>query len=199
MRSPNGLLPRLMNQRRRQEARMARTARKRMGSEERPSYSREREWTRDYGGVDAGDGFAPLRVVGICVLWALAHSVLASKQAKDLARRFAGPRYRDGLYRFAFNAQSVVSLLWAALRFSRLPLPIASGNGQTTGLDCGQDFLFGCGHPHLLKPPTRNVRASLQRRARSSAAELTRAAPRLARSSLQQHQGCEKQSERRPG
>ena len=66
-------------------------------------------------------GFAPLRVVCICVLWALAHSVLASKQAKDLARRIAGPRYRDGLYRFAFNAQSVVSLLWAARRFSRLP------------------------------------------------------------------------------
>ena len=92
-----------------------------MGSEERLWSSREREWARDYGGVDAGGGFAPLRVVGICVLWALVHSVLASKQAKDLARQFAGPRYRDGLYRFAFNAQSVVSLVWAALRFSRLP------------------------------------------------------------------------------
>jgi protein-S-isoprenylcysteine O-methyltransferase Ste14 len=100
---------------------MARTARKRTGSEERLWSSREREWPRDYGGVDAGDGFVPLRVVGICVLWALAHSVLASKQAKDLARRFAGPSYRDGLYRFAYNAQSVVSLVWAALRFSRLP------------------------------------------------------------------------------
>jgi protein-S-isoprenylcysteine O-methyltransferase Ste14 len=92
-----------------------------MGSEERLWSSRERKWARDNGGVDAGDGFAPLRVVGICALWALAHSVLASRQAKDLARRFAGPRYRDGLYRFAFNAQSVVSLVWAALRFSRLP------------------------------------------------------------------------------
>jgi protein-S-isoprenylcysteine O-methyltransferase Ste14 len=47
--------------------------------------------------------------------------VLASKQAKDRARRIAGSRYRDGLYRFAFNAQSVASLVWAALRFSRLP------------------------------------------------------------------------------
>jgi hypothetical protein len=75
-----------------------------MGSEERLWSSREREWTRDYGGVDAGGGFAPLRVVGICVVWALVHSVLASKQAKDLARRISGPRYRDGLYRFAFNA-----------------------------------------------------------------------------------------------
>ena len=72
-------------------------------------------------GVGASEGFAPLRVAWICVLWALVHSVLASKQVKDLICRIAGPRYRDGLYRFAFNAQSVVSLVWAALRFSRLP------------------------------------------------------------------------------
>lgn len=71
--------------------------------------------------TQASEGFAPLRVVGICGLWALVHSALASKQAKDLARRISGPNYRDGLYRFAFNAQSVVSLLWAARRFSRLP------------------------------------------------------------------------------
>jgi hypothetical protein len=56
-----------------------------------------------------------------CVLWALVHSVLASKQAKDLARRVAGPRYRDGLYRAAYNAQSVVLLAWAARWFLRLP------------------------------------------------------------------------------
>ena len=55
------------------------------------------------------------------MLWALVHSVLASKQAKDLTRRIAGPRYRNGLYRFVFNAQSVVLLLWAARQFSRLP------------------------------------------------------------------------------
>ena len=59
--------------------------------------------------------------MGICAIWALANSALASKQSKGLARRIAGPRYRDGLYRFAFYAQSVVSLVWAALRFSRLP------------------------------------------------------------------------------
>ena len=57
----------------------------------------------------------------ISTLWALIHSLLASKQAKDLVRRIAGPRYRDGLYRFAFNVQSVVSLIWAARRFARLP------------------------------------------------------------------------------
>src|SRR5918994_3014714 len=72
-------------------------------------------------GVVASEGFAPGRVVWICALWALIHGVLASKQVKDLTRRITGPRYRDGLYRFAFNTQSVVLLLWAARRFSRLP------------------------------------------------------------------------------
>jgi protein-S-isoprenylcysteine O-methyltransferase Ste14 len=101
---------------------MARTARKRMGSEGRSWLSRQRQWFRDSGDIDVADeGFAPLRVVWICAVWALLHSLLASKQAKDLARRISGSRYRDGLYRFAFNAQSVVSLVWAALRFSRLP------------------------------------------------------------------------------
>jgi protein-S-isoprenylcysteine O-methyltransferase Ste14 len=69
----------------------------------------------------AGNGHAAGRVVWICVLWALVHSGLASKQAKDLTRRIAGPGYRDGLYRFIFNAQSVVLLVWAARWFSRLP------------------------------------------------------------------------------
>src|SRR5919112_3253089 len=101
---------------------MARTARKRIGSEGRSWLSRQRQWSRDSGGIDVADeGFAPLGVVRICALWVLLHSLLASKQAKDLARGFAGPRYRDGLYRFAFNAQSVVTLVWAALQFSRLP------------------------------------------------------------------------------
>jgi protein-S-isoprenylcysteine O-methyltransferase Ste14 len=66
-------------------------------------------------------GLAPGRVVWICALWALIHSVLASEQVKDLTLRIAGPRFRDGLYRFTFNAQSVVLLLWGARRFSRLP------------------------------------------------------------------------------
>jgi hypothetical protein len=57
----------------------------------------------------------------VCALWALIHSMLASKQAKDLTRRVAGPRYRDGLYRVAYNVQAVSSLIWAARWFSRLP------------------------------------------------------------------------------
>jgi hypothetical protein len=35
--------------------------------------------------------------------------------------QIAGPRYRNGLYRLAYNAQSVVFLVWAARWFSRLP------------------------------------------------------------------------------
>jgi protein-S-isoprenylcysteine O-methyltransferase Ste14 len=92
-----------------------------MGSEERYWPSREHTRTRTSGGVNASGGFAPLRVVWICALWALIHSILASKQAKDLAHRISGPHYHDGLYRLTFNAQSVVSLLWAARRFSQLP------------------------------------------------------------------------------
>ena len=61
------------------------------------------------------------RVAWICVLWALVHSGLASKQAKDFARRIAGPRYRDGLYRSAYNAQSVALLLWGVRLFALVP------------------------------------------------------------------------------
>src|SRR5918994_159910 len=92
-----------------------------MGSVGRSVALRERIRTWAFGGIGGSEGFAPGRVVWICALWALIHSVLASKQAKDLTRRIAGPRYRDGLYRFTFNAQSVALLLWAARRFSRLP------------------------------------------------------------------------------
>ena len=74
-----------------------------------------------FTGVGASEGFAAARAMWICVLWALIHSVLASKQAKDLVHRVAGPRYRNGLYRLAYNAQSVGLLLWAARRFARLP------------------------------------------------------------------------------
>jgi protein-S-isoprenylcysteine O-methyltransferase Ste14 len=57
----------------------------------------------------------------VCLLWAGVHSLLASKGAKDLASRLAGPRYRDGLYRLAYNAQSLASVAWVARWFLRLP------------------------------------------------------------------------------
>src|SRR5215211_5117230 len=92
-----------------------------MGSAGRAWSLRGHARAETLAGVGDSEGFAPGRVVWICAVWALIHSVLASKQVKDLTRRIAGPRYRDGLYRFTFNAQSVVLLLWAARRFSRLP------------------------------------------------------------------------------
>jgi methanethiol S-methyltransferase len=77
--------------------------------------------TRTFPGASAGDRHAAGRVVLSCVLWAFLHSLLASKQVKDLTRRVAGPRYRDGLYRCAYNLQSVVLLAWAIRWFSHLP------------------------------------------------------------------------------
>ena len=61
------------------------------------------------------------RIVRVCTALAAIHSLLASRQAKHLARQIAGPRYRNGLYRLAYNAQSVLLLAWAARWFSRLP------------------------------------------------------------------------------
>lgn len=76
---------------------------------------------RTFSGSSADEGSAPGRVALICVLWALVHSLLASRQVKELARRVAGPRYRDGLYRIVYNAQSVITLAWATVSFLRQP------------------------------------------------------------------------------
>ena len=56
-----------------------------------------------------------------CALLAASHSLLASRWAKGLALRFAGPRYRNGLYRLIYNVQSIMLTAWAAWWFSRLP------------------------------------------------------------------------------
>ena len=69
----------------------------------------------------AGEGSAAGRTALVCVLWAIVHSLLASKQAKDLIRRIVGPRYRDGLYRLAYNAQAVILSAWATGWFLRQP------------------------------------------------------------------------------
>ena len=61
------------------------------------------------------------RVLGVCTVLAALHSLLASQPAKDLVRRVVGPRYRNGLYRFAYNAKSVLLLMWATWWFLRLP------------------------------------------------------------------------------
>ncbi len=66
-------------------------------------------------------GGSTKRIVLVFTALASIHSLLASKPAKDLAHRIAGPRYRNGLYRFAFNAKSVLFLAWATWWFLRLP------------------------------------------------------------------------------
>jgi protein-S-isoprenylcysteine O-methyltransferase Ste14 len=74
-----------------------------------------------FPGATTSERAAAGRVVLICAIWALIHSLLASKPAKDLVTRTAGQRSRDGLYRLAYNAQSVLTVAWAARRFVRLP------------------------------------------------------------------------------
>ncbi len=66
-------------------------------------------------------GSSTKRIVLVCTVLAAIHSAFASKPAKDLTRRIAGHRYRNGLYRFAFNAKSVLLLAWATYWFLRLP------------------------------------------------------------------------------
>ena len=64
---------------------------------------------------------SPGRVTVLFVAYALLHSALASREAKDLARALFGERYRDGLYRFLYNGQAVLLFCWAARVFLRLP------------------------------------------------------------------------------
>jgi hypothetical protein len=55
------------------------------------------------------------------VAWALLHSAFASRGAKALATRVAGPRYRNGLYRLVYNAQSLATAGLFTVWFLRLP------------------------------------------------------------------------------
>ena len=61
------------------------------------------------------------RILKVFTVLAGIHSLLASKPIKDLARWIAGARYRNGLYRSAYNAKSVLFLAWATWWFLRLP------------------------------------------------------------------------------
>jgi protein-S-isoprenylcysteine O-methyltransferase Ste14 len=76
---------------------------------------------RGRGSSRANESAAPGRVVLICAIWAGIHSLLASRWAKDTSARVAGERSRDGLYRAAYNAQSLVTVAWAARRLAGLP------------------------------------------------------------------------------
>ena len=76
---------------------------------------------RGQGSSGANGSAAPARVVLICAIWAGIHSLLASRWAKDTSARLAGARSRDGLYRVAYNTQSLATVAWDAKRFARLP------------------------------------------------------------------------------
>jgi hypothetical protein len=60
-------------------------------------------------------------VAALFVAYALIHSALASRQAKDLARRWAGDRQRNGLYRLLYNVQALIAFAAAGTAFCRLP------------------------------------------------------------------------------
>lgn len=61
------------------------------------------------------------RVLLACTALAGIHSILASRSTKDFVRWLVGPRYRNGLYRFAYNVVAFALLGWATWWLSRLP------------------------------------------------------------------------------
>ncbi|MGZ8379754.1 MAG: methyltransferase family protein [Gemmatirosa sp.] len=87
------------------------------------------------------------RIVGALVLYALVHSVLASRAAKDAAARVLGPRTRGGWYRAFYNAQAVATtgalVAWAMRQPDRTlyevrgPLAALMRAGQLAGLALG--------------------------------------------------------------
>lgn len=62
-----------------------------------------------------------IRTVLLTVVWAIAHSLLASLPAKRRARDVAGERVTDGLYRFGYNGISVLSFIAYLAYLWRLP------------------------------------------------------------------------------
>lgn len=62
-----------------------------------------------------------MATVLLTLFYALVHSALASRQAKEAFERLAGTRARNGLYRPFFIAQSVITTVGALLVFRRLP------------------------------------------------------------------------------
>ncbi len=54
---------------------------------------------------------SPVCILFSCVLYGLAHSWLASLQAKELGRKWLGERMMDRFYRLAYNGFAALSLL----------------------------------------------------------------------------------------
>jgi methanethiol S-methyltransferase len=63
----------------------------------------------------------PIRIVRVCVPLALFHSALASSEAKDLTAKLIGRRRRNGFYRTAYMAQSLVTFAWLYRWLRSLP------------------------------------------------------------------------------
>jgi hypothetical protein len=66
-------------------------------------------------------GGRPGSVLGICCVLAVMHSLLASRQAKQLVEAMLGERVRVGGYRFAFIVQSAVCFVGLTVWFLRQP------------------------------------------------------------------------------
>lgn len=62
-----------------------------------------------------------LRAVFATAVYGLGHSVLASRECKDLAARLFGERFRNAFYRPFFILQAVVSFAFLMLYLGRLP------------------------------------------------------------------------------
>jgi methanethiol S-methyltransferase len=60
-------------------------------------------------------------VTGVVSLLYAIHSLLAWNAAKALARRLLGPRYNQGVYRFCYSVQSLLSAAAALIWFVRQP------------------------------------------------------------------------------
>jgi methanethiol S-methyltransferase len=61
------------------------------------------------------------RTLWLAALFAIVHSALASRQAKDLAVRILGTHFRDGLYRLVYSILAYLMFVWAVVSFYRLP------------------------------------------------------------------------------
>src|SRR5204862_254925 len=85
----------------------------------------------------------------VCVPLALVHSALASREAKELATRLAGRRRRNGLYRMAYMAQSMLTFAWLYRWLRSIPdRSLYDLNGPASWLRRGgQAVAFGAGPP----------------------------------------------------
>ncbi len=67
------------------------------------------------------DHGSPLKVSLLVVGYAVIHSLLASRPAKELVERTCGTRVRNGLYRPAYIVQAGLTTAWAIWKFLQFP------------------------------------------------------------------------------